>query len=201
MPQEPPELDPIWVAYSNSDETSSSSEDMARTVAHEIAAERQPPPPNTTPKGSRARPLLTRAASVLYPLNGLKPSTLTGFGQLTEADATGHLWRRQQELNDEQTAQLLGLISDKPHLFRRPDGKGIAPVHWLCGSPAVTESHLMALLDADATLARCRDSRGILPLHWSACETARTQRAAATPLCRFAHLAPPPSPGSARTTR
>ena len=57
---------------------------------------------------------------------------------------------RQQELNDEQTAQLLGLISDRPHLFRRPDGKGIAPVHWLCGSPAVTESHLMALLDSDA---------------------------------------------------
>ena len=108
---------------------------------------------------------------------------------------------RQQELNDEQTSQLLGLISDRPHLFRRPDGKGIAPVHWLCGSPAVTESHLMALLDSDASLARCRDSRGILPLHWSACEAARTQRAAATPLCRFAHLPPPPSPGSAQTTR
>ena len=50
--------------------------------------------------------------------------------------------------------------------WKAADGKGIAPVHWLCGSPAVTESHLMALLDADATLARCRDSRGILPLHW-----------------------------------
>ena len=39
-------------------------------------------------------------------------------------------------------------------------------MHWLCGSPAVTESHLMALLDSDAPFARCRDSRGILPLHW-----------------------------------
>ena len=46
------------------------------------------------------------------------------------------------------------------------DARGIMPATWLCGSPAVSLSLLLAVFDAAPRAAAVADPRGIFPLHW-----------------------------------
>ena len=77
---------------------------------------------------------------------------------------------RQAELSEELEAELEAIATGEeggyPQALLEADERGIMPVHWLCGSPAVTVGLVLAVFETTPRAASCRDSRGILPLHW-----------------------------------
>ena len=75
---------------------------------------------------------------------------------------------RAPSLSGQVRAELCELVESNSSLFCHADDKGVMPIHWLCGSTAVSVQVLQQLLDTLPCVAACVDSRSILPLHWCA---------------------------------